>query len=209
MTIFEMARDVHENAVQHGWWDEERDIYQVIALIHSEWSEALEEARAGRGIVWYNCNEVSYELNPCTVQDETDCFHYHNQDGCEYRGKKPEGIAVELIDGVIRILDLFGAEGLDFHDAESGAPATVESLWENARVLESAPADIATLVAFLHKFTADAVPDDGEGFISVNLLAACSLALSWVHERGCDPLALLKEKHEYNKNRPYKHGKKF
>lgn len=209
MTIFEMARNVHENAVQHGWWDGERDIYQIIALIHSEWSEALEEARAGRGIVWYNCNEVSYELNPCTVQDETDCLHYHNQDGCEYRSKKPEGIAVELIDGVIRILDLFGAEGLDFHDAESGKPATMESLWENARVLESAPADVATLVAFLHRFTADAVPDDGDGFISVNLLAACSLALSWVHEHGCDPMALLIEKHEYNKNRPYKHGKKF
>lgn len=209
MTIFEMARDVHENAVQHGWWDEERDIYQVIALIHSEWSEALEEARAGRPMVWYNCNEISTDLNPCEAHDETDCMNYGNPEACEHRSKKPEGIAVELIDGVIRILDLFGAEGLDFHDAESGAPATVESLWTNASVLESAPEDIATLVAFLHKFTADAVPDDGEGFISVNLLAACSLALSWVHEHGCDPLALLKEKHEYNKNRPYKHGKKF
>lgn len=207
MTIFEMAHDVHENAVQHGWWDEERDIYQVIALIHSEWSEALEEARAGRPMVWYACNSAVQPDTPCMKEG---CGDYYDG-ACELHsmGKKPEGIAVELIDGVIRILDLFGAAGLDFHDAESGAPATVESLWTNASVLENAPADIATLVAFLHKFTADAVPDDGEGFISVNLLAACSLALSWVHERGCDPLALLKEKHEYNKNRPYKHGKKF
>ena len=209
MTIFEMARDVHTNAVQHGWWDGERDVYQIVALIHSEWSEALEEARAGRGMVWYNCNEISTDLNPCNPRDEFDCLNYTCQETCEHRSKKPEGIAVELIDGVIRILDLFGAEGLDFHDAESGAPATVESLWENARVLESTPEDIATLVAFLHRFTADAVPDDGDGFISANLLAACSLALSWVHERGCDPMALLMEKHEYNRTRSYRHGKKF
>ena len=30
------AKEVHENAVNHGWWDEERSFGELIALCHSE-----------------------------------------------------------------------------------------------------------------------------------------------------------------------------
>ena len=46
MSLVQVAREIHKNAVDHGWWDGERDIDEIYALIHSEWSEALEEARA-------------------------------------------------------------------------------------------------------------------------------------------------------------------
>lgn len=101
----ELSKEIHKNAVAHGWWDSERSFGEIIALIHSEASEALEEYRNRKSL------------------------YYKGEDG------KPEGIAVEMIDVIIRVLDYLGKKEVD-----------VEKI--------------------------------------------------------------LKEKHEYNKKRPYKHGNK-
>lgn len=79
----DLTRAIHRNAVDHGWWDKERNFAEVVALIHSEISEALEEFRDGKPPV------------------------YHAENG------KPEGLAVELADAIIRILDYCGHAGID------------------------------------------------------------------------------------------------
>lgn len=84
MKINELVKRAHETAVKHGFWEAAPEIGTSIALIHSELSEVLEEARAGNPNVYYN-----------TGSD------------------KPEGIAVELADAVIRIADLCGHLGVD------------------------------------------------------------------------------------------------
>lgn len=42
-----LAQKVHKTAEEKGWWDEERNDGEAIALIHSELSEALEALRHG------------------------------------------------------------------------------------------------------------------------------------------------------------------
>lgn len=81
--LYKLAMEIHENAVTHGWWDEPRNLLEIVALCHSELSEAVEEYRAGRDMIYPGV------------------------------GGKPEGIAVEMADCLIRILDWFGHEGLD------------------------------------------------------------------------------------------------
>ena len=124
MTLNELAKEIHENAVAHGFWDEDRPLSEVLMLIVSELAEALEEARAGD-----------------KMNGRISCMHYYSGEGYVSSDptnccKKPEGIVVEVADALIRILDWCGHEGIDI-----------------------------------------------EGIV--------------------------REKHEYNKTRPYKHGKKF
>lgn len=45
MDIKELQKDIHKNAVDHGWWTTIRPIPETLCLIHSEVSEALEAFR--------------------------------------------------------------------------------------------------------------------------------------------------------------------
>ena len=210
MLVSELAKMVHENAVAHGWWDEERPPEEICALIHSEWSEALEEARAGRPLVWYACGESENSNISCNPQDADECRMYGMVEVCTYRGNKPEGIAVELIDGCIRILDYMGYVNLELDT--DGVPSQIEMLYSDENIAR-VPDSVSKLIAYLHLYTAQAMAtrafhDIGQLDV-FQMCGAMAAALSWVKKHGIDPLALLMEKHEYNKTRPYRHGKRF
>ena len=40
-----IAKIVHQNAIEHGWWNEDRTTPELLCLVHSEVSEALEAYR--------------------------------------------------------------------------------------------------------------------------------------------------------------------
>ena len=81
-----LAYMAYSISASKGFWDDEPNLGEKIALIHSELSEALEEVRAG-----HKPDEV-YEVNG-----------------------KPEGLPIELADAVIRIADLCGYYDIDLN----------------------------------------------------------------------------------------------
>lgn len=104
MTVNDYAREVHENAVAHGWWEGgERSFPEIAALIHSEVSEALEEYREGKPLIYGCCG-----FNGAYCEHSENCDKRETEDSC-----KPEGLAVELCDAVIRIFDYLAYLGVD------------------------------------------------------------------------------------------------
>ena len=86
-TVNQLVQKSYQNACDHGWHDQPRTVGDLICLMHSELSEALEEYRNGHA--------------PSEV--------YFN----DSKPGKPEGIPVELADCVIRIFDFCGLYDID------------------------------------------------------------------------------------------------
>ena len=92
MQIKELLQESHDTATEKGWWDSpDRNVPELLALIHSEVSQALEVYRIkGQdtlGDTWYSTTN------------------------------KPEGFTVELADVLIRIADLCAEFNLDLEQA--------------------------------------------------------------------------------------------
>lgn len=77
-TLNSLAAKIRQNAFEKGFWENDRNFGEMLALIHSEVSEALEEHREGK---------PPFYVSPTG---------------------KPEGWAIELVDALIRILDTIG-----------------------------------------------------------------------------------------------------
>ena len=199
MNINEFAKEVHQNAVAHGWWDEERTTEEIIALIHSEWSEALEEARAGMPMAY---QVQSHGIVQGRIQ--TDMAKW-------FPGQKPEGIGVELVDGCIRILDYLGKMNVVFMDNP-----TLDHLMRTTPE-KAYKVPLLRLVANLHLKTSQAYsmlmpehagPESGRRGFAM-LFEAISIACAWLMDQGVNAEQLMLKKLEFYKGRPYKHGKKF
>ena len=88
MHVQEFVHECHKIAKEKGWWETPRAIPEILCLIHSEVSEALEEYRDG------------HEIDEIRIVDG-----------------KPEGFPVEIADVFIRLFDMCGHIGINIEDA--------------------------------------------------------------------------------------------
>jgi len=123
MTLNELAKEVHKNAVTHGWWDKEPSFPEIAMLCVSELSEALEEYRDAKPN--YHAHYMGCDLGiKCTETEllgencpPRNAFAAIEDGACPHNTGKPQGIAVELADCILRILDYCGAKNIDIETA--------------------------------------------------------------------------------------------
>lgn len=203
MKMNKFAEEVHQNAVEHGWWDEPRTFGEIVALCHSELSEAMEEFRAKLPMFWQHCQESKA---PC---DREYCGDW--SDGvCEINalGDKPEGIAVELADCIIRILDLIGRWELSA-DNLMGEAKNIILCDVPARIYDATLGDcIARWHLLLSLAYSCWCRRSGTWDAALRMAMCINEILEWAEENGVDMEMVLEVKHEYNKGRPYRHGGK-
>lgn len=116
MKLNEFAAEVHALAVEKGWWEPAPSFPEVITMIHCELSEAIQEYREGAPNVYFPCLAASENKVPCGGKETINCYnfkHGNSAEDCTYRGSKPEGVAVELADAILRILDYCAFAGID------------------------------------------------------------------------------------------------
>lgn len=101
MELSEIASEIHQTAVDHGWWEgvetaEEihQDIGIKLLLAHSEISEAVEDWRGMESLETLNL-----------------ILFRENEQGTGFT--KPVGFPTEIADTIIRLLDLAQFIGID------------------------------------------------------------------------------------------------
>lgn len=99
-----LQKRVHRTATEKGWHSEPRSIGDEIALMHSELSEALEEFRDGKPVIYYRDSNGN-ELLPDDVTWKDPSVARVGYDPHTLDPMKTEGIAAEFADVIIRILD--------------------------------------------------------------------------------------------------------
>ncbi len=132
MKLAELQKEAHAIAKEKGCWDEERTFGDLIALVHSELSEALEAYRE-----WGLASSLEIlrrTIPPPSHRDPdqkvVECWFIYNKDArkfdywefVEYAALcKPEGVASELADVVIRVADIAEHYEVDLSNLPPGS----------------------------------------------------------------------------------------
>lgn len=106
MTINKTAELIHANARSNGFFDTEKNIGEMLCLIHSEVSEALEADRNNHyASAMVNCDEEYVD----EMQTTNDKMYFHQ----EFSACIKNTFEDELADVMIRVMDLASFKGID------------------------------------------------------------------------------------------------
>lgn len=103
MNIKGISKEIHQAAMEKGFWDSERNFGELLMLVTSELSEALEADRKGRHA---NIELLDFDRGDVRYNEEEDyprLFKMHIKDTVED----------EIADAVIRLFDLAEGLGMD------------------------------------------------------------------------------------------------
>jgi NTP pyrophosphatase (non-canonical NTP hydrolase) len=184
MTVGELCKRSYETADVKGWHEDSRSLGKVIALMHSEVSEALEcwrDPARELSQIWYSNTKY---------------------------GDKPEGFVIELADLLIRIGDT--AVEMEIPVAEVLNDVLIVRLGEKQEISVGIPDSLSLIHYYLSQ--AFGVVFGEFCLVASGLVKAIAKVMMVVgaicrkHNLDLEQAVLLKM--DYNDKRPHRHGDK-
>jgi|SRR5690242_9056437 len=126
--INELAKQVHQNAKDHGFFDKEKNIGEMLCLIHSEVSEALEADR--KGSYYDPIEEQKWYIQGMANKNYGKTFNDDSFFKEQFENRVKNSFQDELADIVIRVMDLAAFKGIDL-EAHIKAKIRYNSLREH------------------------------------------------------------------------------
>lgn len=184
-----LAQEIHAAAVEKGFWNVEDAMEKHIAKMHSELSEALNEDRMDRPMLYVDDIAVSEPV--------TDIHRFD--------GRKPEGIAAELADFVMMALDYTARASMDV----DGIIGPKRNIMRSEMYYDYESMPLYKLVLFCHYALDKTSSPDCRSDIQAGVQIMIHGVELWLEQRGVDLWQVIRLKMEYNKSRPPLHGRKY
>ena len=185
-----LAAELHADAVERGFWDVPDSMIKHVVKMHSELSEAVQEDRCDRPLLYVDDIEVPERITDIGAFD----------------GRKPEGIAAELADFVMMALDMFAETEVTLNNVLTPVRDTGKSdlyvMFMNMPLYSLALHCHDALCALI---SADTAPTD---FAAHAFTCIVGVEL-WLEPRGVNLWDVIRLKQEYNRSRPKLHGRKY
>ena len=217
MKINDLIRRSWQVAEEKGWHDKPRSDRVYETLFHTEVSEYAEEVRGNKEAVYDNWSKAL----DAEGRAPQSYYGLHGEIETNLEGflPKPEGLAVELVDLMIRWGDYLGMKGVvdgphgDHEDHGTERIIADFMLMENqgeivAQLALDEPMEYAAL---LHRHISSIFMNFESGDVEIasyELGSLTPMVLVMFARRGWDFDAIFEKKMAYNARRPYRHGGK-
>lgn len=180
----ELRDKAYQNAVAHGWHDEDLSDEHFLCLVISELMEAVEADRKGR-----HTNRDQFDYYMSQKERSDDEFIY------AFKHEIKDTVEDELADVCIRLFDLAGLRGFDLSDLE----LCIEKAF-------SEPTKFPSFTELCYMYTQIVTMEKDPLDVRVFMLLAT--IIKYHKSVGIDVLWHIEQKMRYNELRPYKHGNK-
>lgn len=185
----ELRDKAYQNAVVHGWHEEDKSDSHWLCLVISELMEAVEADRKNRhaSVKFFN-HSIDYALRELHLTKQDFSNYFFNS----YKENIKGSVEEELADACIRILDLAGLRNTDLDDFDYEGSDTMDYSGMSFTEAMFHISRMATNKFYTGEFIA---------LLLNEIFAFCQ-------DREIDIFWHIEQKMKYNELRPYKHGNK-